>query len=172
MNISAPTVNVDVSTEINLIDLVDHAGWHAFTDSNKNTSLAHNLNWYSAFQATYGHRPLYFIAKQNSTIVGILPAYLIHIPVTGNVITSMPFWDVGGPCVKHQGLEQDLLGALKQEANRLDVNYIEIHSMTDPQSPRSGHICIANKHVAWSENRTVPHPVSILPNQATDKDKS
>jgi len=47
----------------------------------------------------------------------------------------MPFLDSGGPCTESPDVQQALLQALIQKASALNVNYVEIRSLTELQLP-------------------------------------
>lgn len=101
------------------------AAWRAAAESSCDASLAHAPEWCSVIQSAYGHDPLYLYGKDEAGRRAILPAFIVRRPLTGSVVTSMPFLDSGGPCgdARIGGLLVDRLIA---EAGRLGAGAVDI----------------------------------------------
>jgi len=94
----------------------------------KGHSPYHLFGWLAAIEVAYSHNVYYFVAKQNSKVVGVLPLVDIHIPLKGSSLCSLPFCDVGG-CLADNlevqiALEQKT-AELKEQLNSKSIEYRE-----------------------------------------------
>ena len=74
----------------------DSALWDQYVRKHKDHSPYHLFAWLAAIETAYSHNVYYFVAKQSSKIVGVLPLVNIRIPLKGGSLCSLPFCDVGG----------------------------------------------------------------------------
>jgi FemAB-related protein (PEP-CTERM system-associated) len=90
--------------------------------------LAHAPEWASIIERAYGHRPLYLTAVDADGERGLLPAFVVRRPLSGTIVTSMPFLDGGGPCGTSPALADGLVERLMSEARRVGATAVEIRS--------------------------------------------
>lgn len=56
-------------------------------------SIYHLTAWRQAIRLAYGHQDSVLIAKQNQTVVGLLPLSLMSLPLRGKQLVALPFAD-------------------------------------------------------------------------------
>ncbi len=100
--------------------------WHRALTRCVSTNLGHAAEWGNAFQKSYGHQPLYWVAEGQDSAIGILPAFLVRRPFVGDVVTSMPFLDTGGPCYTQRDLSNQLVDAMIATARDAGARHVEL----------------------------------------------
>jgi FemAB-related protein (PEP-CTERM system-associated) len=101
---------------------VEAKEWNEFVRSHPNGSFCHLWAWGAFFRECFGHRPRYYVARDEAgKIDGVLP--LIHMrSLFGKCLISMPYLNYGGPIGSPQAQavllrharEDAVLGGVKQ----------------------------------------------------------
>ncbi|MBU2869098.1 FemAB family XrtA/PEP-CTERM system-associated protein [Colwellia sp. E2M01] len=113
---------------IQQISANESALWDEYVQQHVEHSPYHLFSWLAAVELAYSHQVYYFVAKQDSVIVGILPLVNIRIPLKGSSLCSLPFCDVGG-CLADNDEIKNLLEAnavnLKSKLQSKSIEYRE-----------------------------------------------
>jgi len=78
----------------------------------KESTFYHQIGWKNVVKNTYGHKPIYLIARDKDRIVGILPLFLIRNPFLKSSLVSLPFSQYGGICADNPQIGLDLFDGL------------------------------------------------------------
>jgi FemAB-related protein (PEP-CTERM system-associated) len=92
------------------------------------SDLAHAPQWADVIRRVYGHRPLYLGAEDTTGRRALLPAFIVRRPFVGDVVTSMPFLDGGGPTAASADLIEPLITRLLEEAAEAGARVVELRS--------------------------------------------
>ncbi len=79
---------------------------------------------------TYRYEPYCFLAKENDTILGILPAVYLNSPFFKKCLISVPFAPYGGVCSNSDMIEKALI---EKATNMLDTNHCELRNLYGPE---------------------------------------
>jgi len=100
--------------------------WNKYVISSSSSSFVHHTAWKEIVEKIYGHKPYYLTAFENKKIVGVLPLFLISIPLLGKVLASSIFGSYGGICADNIYVVKSLMNEGENLARSLDVRYLEI----------------------------------------------
>lgn len=67
-----------------------------FVDAKPDATFFHQLAWRDAVENTFGHTPLYLMARREGRVVGVLPLFQIESLIAGRMLVSMPYATYGG----------------------------------------------------------------------------
>ena len=65
--------------------------YSAFIDEHPGSSIYHTLEWRHVIQDTYGYRPSYIVARDDNSIIGVLPLFEVNSIINGRRLVSIPF---------------------------------------------------------------------------------
>jgi serine/alanine adding enzyme len=128
--------STDRKTEIAICSAEGRSEWDAFVQHFSRATFCHAYQWWSIIQDTYGHRPIYLIARCGRRLQGVLPLFLVKSRVFGRSLSSMPFLDYGGPCADSPEVAAKLLNHAVGLLKDLGANYIEMRGC-DPSGANS-----------------------------------
>jgi FemAB-related protein (PEP-CTERM system-associated) len=74
-----------------------HADWTRYVHAHPDGSTFAGLDWKSAVEDVFGHRPFYLLARRDETVCGVLPMFLIRSRLGGRMLISVPYAVYGGP---------------------------------------------------------------------------
>ena len=124
--------------------------WDAFVQSHPDATLYHESAWLNIIQNTYNHKPYYLMAvkkeqKSNQStdaIAGVLPLVNLKSFLFGNILVSIPFFDMGGVLGDDAETEMALLNAAIRLGKRLTIDRLELRqpyptSFTGPRSTKT-----------------------------------
>jgi len=101
--------------------------WNKFVDRQPHACAYHRYEFKHVIEQSFGHTTLYLVAVDNSnTIRGVLPAVHTRSWLFGNYITTMPFFNYGGPLATNSKIEESLIQALACEAEKRGAKHIEV----------------------------------------------
>ncbi|MGB3222607.1 MAG: FemAB family XrtA/PEP-CTERM system-associated protein [Desulforhopalus sp.] len=112
--------------EITHATLADQDEWDSFVLSHPHASPYHLFAWGSAIALAYGHKSYFLVARQEGSLVGILP--LVHLKLTFfvNEFLALPFCDVGN-CLSVDGeVEKKLLEEAWSLSKQLKIRNIQL----------------------------------------------
>jgi FemAB-related protein (PEP-CTERM system-associated) len=95
----------------------------------KESTFYHQIGWKNVVTTTYGHKPIYLIARDKDRIVGILPMFLIRNPFLKSSLVSLPFAPYGGICADNPQIGLNLFDAMIEMQKKLRIKYAEIRSI-------------------------------------------
>jgi hypothetical protein len=116
-----------VSTGIRGLEATDEAAWTSYVAAHPDATLYHSLSWRDVVHEVFGHKPRYLIAVRGSEFSGVLPLFLVRVPLLGAKLIGLPY-DIGsgGPLAGDGETEADLVRAAIQLAEQQRVDYLEL----------------------------------------------
>ena len=133
--------------QISLLPHEKRQHWDAFICRQPDANLYHLCGWQDVIAKTYGHKTYYLIAEtaestsddSQSSVTGILP--LVHIKswVFGNMLVSVPFFDMGGILAADATTGKALIDKAVTLGRQLNVQSIELRQthplhQTEPEA--------------------------------------
>lgn len=105
--------------------------WDSYVNSHPGACLYHLWAFATIIEKSFGHQTHYLaaICRDTNTLCGVLPAVDTNSTLFGHYITSMPFFNYGGPLADSKDIEQQLLSALISIAQQSDVSHIELREI-------------------------------------------
>jgi len=113
-------LNISTATDTDIQE------WNAFVHSHPLGSAYHLYAWGQAIAQSYGHKPIYLIARQDEKVVGVLP--LIHLKFSFflNELVALPFCDVGGCLCVNSKVESQFLVEAVQRGKNFNAKNLEL----------------------------------------------
>ncbi len=104
----------------------DTTEWDRFVAGHEDAVFYHTLAWRDFVQRVFGHQPHYLLCEQGGRISGILPMFLVHFPLLGSKLISLPY-DIGagGPLVTEPSAGVLLAERAMQLARELRAGYLQ-----------------------------------------------
>jgi FemAB-related protein (PEP-CTERM system-associated) len=132
-----PRRPVAVPSPVSVEILDDHreAEWDRYVRSAPGATFFHQLHWRWLVERTFGHRAHYLTALRDGQIAGVLPLFELKSLLFGHALVSIPFAIGGGLVADGEPAERALLGAAKDLARELRVDYLELRSETPLDDP-------------------------------------
>lgn len=119
-----------MSFDIKLLKEKDTKNWDNFVKSNNDTTFYHQIGWKNVIERTYGHKPYYLFAKNDTDeIIGILPMFLIKSLFFGKRLISIPFTSYGGLCCGNDYIGKAMLDEIKYIGDNLGVDFFEFRCL-------------------------------------------
>jgi FemAB-related protein (PEP-CTERM system-associated) len=89
---------MEVGTEPAILVSTDatEGEWDAFVQAQPEATGYHLWRWREVFERGLGQQTCYFVARQNGSIVGVLPAVRMRSLIFGNALSSLPYVNYGG----------------------------------------------------------------------------
>jgi FemAB-related protein (PEP-CTERM system-associated) len=120
--LTSPALRIRVATDR------DAGRWNEFLNLCPRANFYQRYEWEQANRVLLGHRTLFLLCEQGDRIVGVLPLVNIRSRLFGNVLTSMPFVNFGGPAAHHDAIEEILVREACAHADRHRGRYLEVRS--------------------------------------------
>jgi FemAB-related protein (PEP-CTERM system-associated) len=114
--------------------------WDRYVLSHPESSCYHRFGWMRAVESVYGHPSHYLAARraareasgEEGRICGILPLVHMNHFLSGNVLVSLPFADLGGALADDGETENALLRAALALGRKLGAGKIELRCRREP----------------------------------------
>ena len=106
----------------------DEPGWDKYVLSQECASFYHQLGWMRVVENSYGHKPLYFLAKEDGVIKGVLPLFFMKSVLFGKKIISLPFAPYGGVLGDNISIEELLVEQAINITKMNGANYMELRN--------------------------------------------
>ncbi|HIC90929.1 MAG TPA: peptidoglycan bridge formation protein FemAB, partial [Syntrophaceae bacterium] len=87
-----------VTLEICNLEKNEEKEWDDYVCKSNSSTFYHMIGWKKVVEKTYGHKPIYLIAKEDGVIKGILPLFLMKSMLFGTKLVSVPFAPYCGVC--------------------------------------------------------------------------
>ena len=117
----------------------DEAKWNAFLSQHPDSNLYHTLEWRDFVVEVFGHKPFYLFAEKGADISGILPMFLVSMPLLGtklgSKLISLPY-DIGsgGGLTHDAATETALVRRAIALAHEVGAGYLQLrYSAPRPQ---------------------------------------
>ena len=110
---------------------LEHDGqedWDQYVKSTPNGTFFQLTGWKRVIEKTFGYKPLYFYARQDQHIKGVLPLFFVNNLVFGKSLISVPFGVYGGVLGDDVQVEEALLEKAKELSKDLQVKHLELRS--------------------------------------------
>ena len=133
---------VNTEFEIKCLKPKDEKRWNQFVMKNDSTTFYHQIGWKNAIQETYGHKPYYLFAEnETGEIAGIFPLSYKNSPFVGKCLVSVAFAPYGGVCSDDDLVKKALIDETIELGKKLDVDYCEFRCLEEIDTHRNmGHI--------------------------------
>src|SRR6185436_11889118 len=99
----------------------DRADWDAFVAQHPQATAYHDWNWRAVIARSFGHESIYFIARHDGRIAGVLPLVYIDSWLFSRSLTSLPFFNYGGVLADADEVARALLAAASELARQRRV---------------------------------------------------
>jgi serine/alanine adding enzyme len=121
---SGDALTIDVAT--------DGSAWDSYVDDHPDRTFAHRFGWGEVLAESFGTRPFYFIARQNASVVGVLPTAYMKSLIFGKFLISLPWLDYGGPLADSDIIATQLIDKAAATAAELDCRFLEMRAVRKP----------------------------------------
>jgi FemAB-related protein (PEP-CTERM system-associated) len=107
----------------------DRGAWDSFVRTHPQGTFFHLSGWQRVLKRAFGHRSYYLVARQQGSIVGVLPLARIKSLLFGDALISTPFCVYGGAVGTPEAVIalEDHAAAL---ARQLQVDHLELRNRT------------------------------------------
>ena len=120
--------------EIHKLQKENEKGWDEYVYKSDSSTFYHQISWKNVIERTYGHKPIYLIAKENGEIKGILPLFLMKSIFFGKKLVSVPFGPYGGVCADNKTVEDLLIDKAIKLTKEYRADYLELRNITKQDS--------------------------------------
>lgn len=103
----------------------EHDAWNHYVESNPAASLYHRAEWKELIHNVFGHKCYFLYARSNEQVVGVLPLVRLNSKLFGDFMVSMPYFNSGGAIANSLLIEQKLMSAANDLAEKIGTGYIE-----------------------------------------------
>lgn len=125
------TIDEAVATESWIVQEAsdaDAVAWDAFLDTRSDANFYQTYGWRQINRGHFGHETHFLVARStdNGIICGVLPLVMIRSRLFGNILSSMPFVNFGGPAAETPGIGRGLLEHATALTRNLGADYAEL----------------------------------------------
>ena len=120
-----------MTTEITFIDPRESPEWGAFAAERPGASVFHSTAWSHVLTDSYRYRPSYLIARQEGEVIGGVPLMVVKSLLTTKRLVSLPFSDMCAPLLPEGELADEMLLALREEADWSGAKGLELRGGTE-----------------------------------------
>ncbi len=106
----------------------DAEQWNRFLEVCPDANFYQRYDWVRINAEHLGHDEVCLIAERAGELVGVLPVIRVRSRIFGDILTSMPFVNFGGPAAVDSDVETQLVDVACTEADRIGCDYVEIRS--------------------------------------------
>jgi len=128
----------------------DSSRWNAFVSEHPSGCVYHEYQWCEVFASALGTRPVYLLAKEHGTVVGVLPIIELSSHFFGRIWVSMPYFGHGGMLANSHAAAEALARETARLALRAGVRFVELRQ-------------IGEHDIGWEERRGKANMVLELP---------
>lgn len=101
--------------------------WDRYVSDHPEGTGYHLLAWRQVIEKTFGHRTIYFMARNDQGHVqGVLPLVFLKSPLFGQFFVSIPYFNYGGVLGDGEDARSALLDAAATAAKELGAAHIEL----------------------------------------------
>jgi len=124
-------VSPAATSAVRLVEAADAVRWTSFVTDHPCANLYHTLLWRDLVQEVFGHRPFYLLCERAGEVRGVMPLFLVRLPLLGSKLVSIPY-DLasGGPVAVDDEAEHALVERAVDLARELGVKYLELRGST------------------------------------------
>lgn len=108
--------------------------WNAFVENSSHSTIYHRFEFKHIIEKSFGHETIYLYATDlEKNVIGVLPAIRTQSKLFGDYITSLPFFNYGGPISNHKNVSEQLIAELARIGAKLPVSHAELRE-SEPRS--------------------------------------
>jgi len=122
----APAVTADRAVTVTVATPADRAAWEAFVSASPRAAGYHEWAWRTVIEQSFGHEPIYLMARQDARVVGVLPIVQIKSLLFGKTMTSLPFLNYGGVLADSGAVASALVDKAAELARVRGVPHVEL----------------------------------------------
>lgn len=119
---------------VNPLRAADRARWNRYVRNHPEGTFFHLCEWEELLVRAFGHRSHYLYAERAGRIVGVMPLVEVKSLLFGHALVSTPFCVYGGGLTDEAEAHDALERAVRDLAQRLGVDYIEMRNR-QPRHP-------------------------------------
>ncbi len=120
--------------EIYTLNKKDETAWDDYVLNHPDSTFYHQIGWKNVVEKSYGHKPIYLVAKEDNSIKGILALFLMKSRIFGNKLVSVPFAPYGGVIADNQKIEKALIEQAKEITDKWNADYLELRQFDIKQT--------------------------------------
>jgi len=106
--------------------------WNQYINRHPASNTYHSFYFKNIIEQSFGHKAYYFAAfNENQTIVGIFPVIHTKSKLFGSYMTSVPYFNYGGPLSNNKAIDQQLIQFANRYAIKFGVSHIELRESTE-----------------------------------------
>ncbi|MCB0344623.1 MAG: FemAB family PEP-CTERM system-associated protein [Bdellovibrionales bacterium] len=146
----------------------DRQSWDDFHRSAATLHHAFDWGWRSIIRDTFGHKPLYFIATDDSgQVQAAAPVFHVKSFLFGSALISVPYLNAGGIISKTDDAAEAVERAIDEKAKELGVDYVELRCrkveplLEGRYSPRSHKVAMELQLTADPEEQFKTFPAKL-----------
>jgi FemAB-related protein (PEP-CTERM system-associated) len=100
--------------------------WNVYVAARSDATGYHEWAWRDVFERALGCPPIYFAARREGAIVGVLPTALLNSWLFGRALVSLPFLNYGGILADDDAAARALLDAAMDTARARRCDHVEL----------------------------------------------
>ena len=105
----------------------DSDSWNEFVNKHPASSIYHQFDFKGIIEKSFNQEACYFAAfDKDESIVGILPIIHTKSHLFGSYMTSIPYFNYGGPLTVNRFVERQLVEHVDHYARQTGVSYVEL----------------------------------------------
>ena len=119
----------------------DERAWSDFVATHPDATGYHEWAWREVFVRAFGCEPIYFSARSEQRVVGVLPTVFLDSWLFGKALISLPYLNYGGVLADDQKVAQQLLDHAIETARRRRCRHVELRHVEQrfPTRPCKQH---------------------------------
>lgn len=101
--------------------------WDKYVDAHPASCIYHCFDFKSIIEQSFSHKVLYFAAfDEQQTIVGIMPVIHTKSTLFGSYMTSIPYFNYGGPLSDNKAIDEQLIQHALNCFKQRGASHVEI----------------------------------------------
>ena len=111
---------------VKVISEQDYPRWDKYLQEKPTENFFYRTGWLKVVQRTYGHKPFYLMVTVDNKVCGILPIFLVSVPMFGSYFASDVFTSYGGVYADDEEIELSIMEEAAGLASSYKASYLEI----------------------------------------------
>ena len=110
----------------------DSPAWDKYVNQHPARTFSHRWGWSLVLAKSFGIKPYYIIARQENSIVGVLPLAYMKSLLFGKYLISLPWLDYGGPLADNEEIALGLSEYSETIARENNCRFVEHRAIKNP----------------------------------------
>jgi len=115
-----------MSLDVRMYTAGDRSTWDLFVLQHDRGSPFHLIAWKECIEESFGYKPLYLLATENSTVRAVLPLFFVENIILKRALISSPFAVYGGILADSDEARRAMAAEARRLGAELGVEYIEL----------------------------------------------